>query len=108
MQVHTYHHGTFSNLKWLPILFRLQSDSIPVFTSPRIYAVDFNYRSTTRGYSSSNPDGDTLEDFWAVFHKDCNRFNVYFLFQLQNLIEIVSAVIISKYRCIKPHEINFR
>ena len=45
----------------------------------------------------------------AVFHEDCNRFNnVYFLFQLQNLIEIVSAVIISKYSCIKPHEINFR
>ena len=42
----------------------------------------------------------------AVFHKDCNRFNVYFLFQFQNLTEIISAVIISKYRCIKPHEIN--
>ena len=30
---------------------------------------------------------------WAVFHKDCNCFNVYFLFQLQNLTEIISAVI---------------
>ena len=29
------------------------------------------------------------------------------LFQLQNLIEIVSPVIISKYRCIKPLKINF-
>ena len=43
---------------------------------------------------------------WAVFHKDCNHFNVYFLFQFQNLTEIISAVIISKYCCIKPHEIN--
>ena len=30
---------------------------------------------------------------WAVFHKDCNRFNVYFVIQLQNLTVIVSAVI---------------
>ena len=31
----------------------------------------------------------------------------YFLFQFQNLTEIISAVIISKYRCINPHGINF-
>ena len=47
-----------------PPTFRLQPDSIPVFTSPCIYAGDFNCRSTTWGYSSSNPDGDILED-WA-------------------------------------------
>ena len=45
-----------------PPPFRLQPDSIPVLTSPCIYAGDFNCRSTTWGYSSSNPDGDTLED----------------------------------------------
>ena len=33
------------------------------------------------------------EWIWAVFHKGCNCFNADFLFQLQNLTVIISAVI---------------
>ena len=47
-----------------PPPFRLQPDSLPVFNGPCLYAGDFNCRSTTWGYSSTNPDGDALED-WA-------------------------------------------
>ena len=43
---------------------RLQANTIPTFTPTCIYAGDFNCRSTTCGYSSTNPDGAALED-WA-------------------------------------------
>ena len=47
-----------------PHLFRLKPDSLPAFNGPCIYSGDFNCRSATWGYSSTNPDGDALED-WA-------------------------------------------
>ena len=47
-----------------PPSFRLQADSIPSFAPPCIYAGDFNCRSTTWGYNSTNHDGAALED-WA-------------------------------------------
>ena len=47
-----------------PPTARLLVDTIPAFDAPCIYAGDFNCRSTTWGYTSTNPDGDALED-WA-------------------------------------------
>ena len=47
-----------------PPTARLLVDTIPAFDSPCIYAGDFNCRSTTWGYTSTNPDGVALED-WA-------------------------------------------
>jgi len=47
-----------------PPTSQLHADSIPAFGPPCIYAGDFNCRSTTWGYSTTNPDGTTLED-WA-------------------------------------------
>ena len=43
---------------------RLCLDSIPRYQPPCIYAGDFNCHSTTWGYSSTNTDGTTLEQ-WA-------------------------------------------
>ena len=47
-----------------PPTSRLHADSIPAFGPPCIYSGGFNCRSTTWGYSTTNPDGTTLED-WA-------------------------------------------
>ena len=45
----------------------LVTDSLPCHPSPCIYASDFNCHSTTWGYSTTNPDRTTLED-WVSTH----------------------------------------
>ena len=54
---------TIANV-YKPPPYRLKPDEIPLFTKPCIYAGDFNCRSTTWGYCSTNLDGTSLED-WA-------------------------------------------
>ena len=46
-----------------PPSFRLQPNTLPIFSAPCIYAGDFNSHSTSWGYSSTNPDGFALEDW---------------------------------------------
>ena len=45
---------------------RLSMESLPQYQQPCIYAGDFNCHSTTWGYSSTNTDGTTLEQ-WASY-----------------------------------------
>ena len=45
---------------------KLQVNSIPAFASPCIYAGDFNSHSTTWGFQSTNPDGETLESWTSA------------------------------------------
>ena len=45
----------------------LVTESLPCHPSPYIYAIDFNCHSTTWGYSTTNLDRTTLED-WVSAH----------------------------------------